>query len=377
MTDIAERFELSAAAIVKYCKKSNIPRPPRGHWAKNAVGKCTPKAPLPKRGPGMSDEIIIGGGPHAPYRHLSDEVLLAFDQPPPVFEEPIAQIDKEVRAIIKEVPIPPFPSHAHHKIRRLLDADNVRRQKQLATKYTSHWDAPLFDDPIEQRRLEVINAIMTGLERAGMRASIEDQDGRRLYAAINDTNVFYTLDTISQKRDPRRRNALDTRGPSDKLRCAILKTGSGSIAEQTWEDTPHRRLERQLVEIVRSLIVTAEIHHRHFELVRYNHLLERKAYLIERLAAEKAEAERKEKERIAAIDQAKLDRLLADAQSFRQAADIRAFVADVGARHNTGDVPISIEKLMEWKTWALEQANRMDPIRSGRFIESVSVKEDN
>jgi hypothetical protein len=43
---VAKRYNISDVGLAKVCKRLNIPRPGRGHWAIKAAGK-----PLPKRPP--------------------------------------------------------------------------------------------------------------------------------------------------------------------------------------------------------------------------------------------------------------------------------------------------------------------------------------
>ena len=107
-----------------------------------------------------------------------------------------------VKAMIGHVSVPKFPERAHRQIRRLLDADEERRQKQLDSRHSFSWDNPLFDDPFEKRRFRVLNAIMTMLEMNGMKPSVQGRHGRNLNASINGTNVQFTLDATTQKRRP-------------------------------------------------------------------------------------------------------------------------------------------------------------------------------
>lgn len=61
MKSLAARHGLSDTGLAKACKNADIPRPPRGYWAKLAAGKKVLQTPLPRRGFGMSDEITVGG----------------------------------------------------------------------------------------------------------------------------------------------------------------------------------------------------------------------------------------------------------------------------------------------------------------------------
>ena len=55
MTKLSAQFKLSDVGLAKICKKYNIPRPPRGYWAKKAAGQRVKKIQLPNRN---ADELI-------------------------------------------------------------------------------------------------------------------------------------------------------------------------------------------------------------------------------------------------------------------------------------------------------------------------------
>lgn len=55
MTKLSAQFNISDVGLAKICKKHNIPRPPRGYWAKRAVGQRVKKTQLPNR---SSNELI-------------------------------------------------------------------------------------------------------------------------------------------------------------------------------------------------------------------------------------------------------------------------------------------------------------------------------
>lgn len=47
MIKLARELDISDVGIAKACRRHNIPRPPRGFWAKAAAGRVPPKPPLP------------------------------------------------------------------------------------------------------------------------------------------------------------------------------------------------------------------------------------------------------------------------------------------------------------------------------------------
>ena len=48
MLHLAKRYGLSNVGLAKICRKHDIPRPPRGHWARLQFGKASPQTPLPR-----------------------------------------------------------------------------------------------------------------------------------------------------------------------------------------------------------------------------------------------------------------------------------------------------------------------------------------
>lgn len=52
MTKVCEQFGVSSSYMARVCTLLNVPRPPRGHWQKLAVGKADPQEALPEALPG-------------------------------------------------------------------------------------------------------------------------------------------------------------------------------------------------------------------------------------------------------------------------------------------------------------------------------------
>jgi hypothetical protein len=56
--------------------------------------------------------------------------------------------------------------------------------------------------------------------------------------------------------------------------------------------------------------------------------------------------------------------------------DIRAYVDAVKAAVANETAPISAEELLRWSKWALAAADRIDPVRSARFIGAFEIEGD-
>ncbi len=59
---LAKKYGISDVALAKACKRHNIPRPQRGHWAKLAHGKQSPQLPLPPLDDPRLKEVRFYGG---------------------------------------------------------------------------------------------------------------------------------------------------------------------------------------------------------------------------------------------------------------------------------------------------------------------------
>ena len=115
--------------------------------------------------------------------------------------------------------------------------------------------------------------------------------------------------------------------------------------------------------------------YRESALRHYQWRVERKAELEEEERKRKVEAERAERERRRRLEQARIDRLLKDAAAFQQAAAIRKYVEAIQFAHGCSSVSVA-DDLERWTTWALAQADRIDPAIGGAFLMAMR-DEDN
>jgi hypothetical protein len=95
--------------------------------------------------------------------------------------------------------------------------------------------------------------------------------------------------------------------------------------------------------------------------------IERKAELEAAERKRKAEEERRRQERLARFEKARIDHLLEQARALDQAQQIRAYVKAVQALNAQAQDPMSADELASWASWALAQADRIDPVVSGVY----------
>jgi hypothetical protein len=173
---------------------------------------------------------------------------------------------------------------------------------------------------------------------------------------------------MSLDRPPtgRRKAARAAPGP-DLLRFVIL-VGYRREDRASWQDGEGGRLERFIQEIAVEVVTFAEISYRESCVSAFEWRAQRKAELEEDARNRQLQIERAEQEHQQRLEQARIERLLDEAVSLRRAMDIRAYVDAVRAVVANENAPISAEELLRWSKWALAEADRIDPVKSARFI---------
>jgi len=269
---------------------------------------------------------------------------------------------------VKRVSVPRDLSRAHPVVRKLLEADVPRRTKYWAATYKSLYDAPYFDSPFEQRRLRALNALFLCLEQNDARITSSGKNPHEFYARVGLTDVVISIDDPKVERTSWHATSDIAKSASGTLAVMINRGSLTDEFQSTWQDKPNDKIESHLTEIAVNVLVAGESACRSKELAHYEWLVRRKADLIERSRIEREKAEQAERERRVKEEQARVDRLLSEAKALREAQEIRAYVASVKALNETSQEPIPETDIASWATWALEQADRIDPIRSRRFL---------
>jgi hypothetical protein len=246
----------------------------------------------------------------------------------------------------------------------------MREQKQRASAYPSSWDAPIFRSAFEKRRLRILNALLTCLTRCGMRPRLSGKEGREISVIVGDAHVPLVLDSIgSAKHIERERQGygFTARGDKERMRLSISNWWSSEKPGPSWEDETGAPLERRLRDIAAAIIVFGEQSVRDHAAYAHAWRIKRKAELEDAERKRKAEEERRRQERLARFEKARIDHLLEQARALDQAQQIRAYVKAVQALNAQVQDPMSIDELASWASWALAQADRIDPVVSGVY----------
>ena len=71
-------------------------------------------------------------------------------------------VRERLEAMLPKVPVPRDPGLPHPAMAKLFMRDDEKRERQKGLSYVSTWDAPLYDTPIQQRRLLESRCIPSG-----------------------------------------------------------------------------------------------------------------------------------------------------------------------------------------------------------------------
>ncbi|HEV2081788.1 MAG TPA: hypothetical protein VGR32_04960 [Brevundimonas sp.] len=350
---VAARFEVSDVALKKACQRASIPTPDRGYWAKREAGKSVTKIALPPRAPGHSNVITFGHSSYW-YPNWTAEELAGPLPPAPTFPEPIDAVRARVERAVGKVKCTTKVTGWHPAIRKLLEKDEDRRKKAASSPYAFSWEEPVFTTDVEQRRLRILNAIFLAVGRCNGKVTVRGTEARDLTITFDRQHVVVALhpEQAGRKPDPAKLFA--------PLRFSILKGFGNAEVRASWVDESRRPLEDQLASIAVELVVDAEVQLREGALHHHRWRAEQKARLEREAEERRLEAIRKEAERREQEQRERLEALFKAADDYRRAEDIRGFVAKltrrIGDTENRRDAAFD-----QWATWALEEANRIDP----------------
>ena len=214
--------------------------------------------------------------------------------------------------------------------------------------------------PVDFRKLRLLNAIALGIARARVKATHWRLGEAIIYVGARPG---FPLSFKNQKS----RGAREDDPNRLSLIAGVAPEGPQRLLAQ-WDDKDGVRLESIVTDVVVDAAVLLEQCYRDHCGSHYRWMLERRAADIEAARKAKLEAERQERERLAALEQTRISRLLGEADRLRQADAIRAYVAEVGRRPTNA---LDTGAYENWRRWALEQADRIDPVASGEFLKAI------
>jgi len=360
MRELAAKVDMSDVGLRKLLAARGVAPPPQGYWNKLRAGKPVPSRPkAPPRRPGETGRVNLDprfAKVLPPASPMPSTGSFASTLVPECLED----LRKVEAKAIGRAPVPKSLEAVHRGLRQLLAKDEQRREKAAGSRW--QWDPPRFDNPVAKRRLRILNGIFLALSKRGHDGDSYEMDGEiRASAIVGDTSLGIDIG-ISGKHAMVRsggvmRPAPDL--PASTPMVVRLDPSFDGKAVETWCDDAQGTLESKMVDIVAGIIVAGE--------ARFRWGLREAEELAEQW---RVEAEKRRQERLAELNRQRVSDLFKSGDLLRQAQDIRSLVAEV--REAIAQSPhISAAELTEWEHWALGEADRIDPVRSGQFMSHI------
>ncbi len=244
---LARKYGFSDVWLARICKKNNIPRPPRGYWARAQSGQRVLKTPLPKG----DDKKII-------------EIIT--HDPTQTRERIIANKNRSSKKLLRSIVIQSNPAHPHPLVSgsaRILESANPDTTG-IVHPHHGCLDVHVSKDCLS-RALNVMDSVIKSLTAMGFDIFISDNT-----TVVSKDGVSFSM-SLYEEMDRRRRlkamdhnlegyyqfgyNQYDKRAyPSGRLALSIEGLGSDSLHKKTWRDAEIKNLEDHLKGIISSLI---------------------------------------------------------------------------------------------------------------------------
>lgn len=357
VTKVAEEFGVSDVAIAKVCRKLCVPVPGRGYWAKKQNGHAVSRKPLPK----LKEPITVS-------RNVSPISPLD-SQPTPLHLEDKAEFDRLDRlASGGAFAFAPNDKLLRHPLivvtRDALRNGTLDKRKILRPAFRSHsMDVRVGKDSV-RRVLELLACIVGCAEAHNGKVVVPqtDQGAASVFLAFGQNVPFSISESahrlfVEKPPVPRRVYAYveTVRGkpvefiPTGKLTLEMHTYGGG--LRRVWKDGK-QPLEALLPEIMTNFFKAAVLQRR--ESISRAEVAERRR-LREIALNDLRRSIEEEERRVRTLEQ--------EAENWRKAKTIREYVLRViEAKKQSGDEVGPDTPTGTWVVWALQQADRLDPM---------------
>jgi hypothetical protein len=356
MRTLAAEFGVSDVGLAKACERHRIPCPPRGYWAKKQHGKPTRRLTLPPcPDPALQTVTIHPPAPKPPEASNPTE---------PPLDPDLAAVLESVRKL-PELQVASTLRHPHPLV------EAVRTRFQGATPDPQNLVRPVWDGTPTMtvavgatsvpRALRFLDALVKSIERVGGQVQVK----KVTHGRGRETEAVFCGEGVPLRLRERYRQVAI---PPDKQpkglwgsRVEYVLTGEfildagPSYSDQYGKDGKTAGPIEGRLNLILTRLVEAVGKAR---AVRRKQEADRRRWEEqERLRREQVERERAERARV--------EKLLAEAEAWRRANDLRAYIAAVEEQASDREPPTDASpELARWLTWARELADRLDPVSS-------------
>ena len=350
---LAPKYNLSDVGFAKLCKRCDIPRPPRGHWAKLEAGKKVKQIPLPP---------------------LDEEPEIRVYVPDPgevkATEECKSEAE-EASAALPNIEVAGSLRGCHRLVSETRQAfERAKKGSDGILEFPSDAKLKLFVSREQLRRsLLIMDALLKAFESLGNKVSegpAVEAFGQSVSFSIKESvrtveeELAASTDSLAGRYDFFHERKRKKQVPGGKLSLVIPDADGfwASGCRKQWKDAKVQRLENCLNSIVTGVLAVAA--------KKRDHELEMEQRAI---AAEEARKRRAEEAQLRAelrkqqkVEQLKLDQLLEQVASWKKSRDIREFIEYIRQAHQSAGSEVAADsELGQWLSFAAQQADHLDP----------------
>lgn len=346
--DVAKHFGLSGRGLGKLCERNSIPVPPRGYWQRKAAGQRMERRPplidLPgERFPDLGLRITKAASNSAQQpREQSGKTE-------------IVELYQREAAVKRNIKVP----------------KTLRSLHRIPAKWVNNtpYSVSLLEKkrPLLSRTCKIFSGILSFAEIAGFKVADYPAPASTL-CVLSYQNTRVAIKISERITHTRRRLTADekaaapfwdtrewqqTKDPTGELVLTVNPESflQGAVGfPTTWSDDAAGILETKLTAVFAGMVATvAAIQHDAAVALAKEQEAQRRAMAAQARQQEREKAEERK---------AKLRR---DALAWREAVDLRAFVAAVqsAGEDRIAALPVPLE---EWVRWSLAVADEIDPL---------------
>jgi hypothetical protein len=353
MSRLAAEYSISGVGLAKLCTRHGIPTPPRGYWALLAVGRAPAKPRLPamKNAPTIR---IQGGKTFAP--KIKDELSLSIQ----------AERQPTRRIVVSERLQAPFPLVAQAR-----DALHVAKEDDVGLVLPPPGCLAVCVSRTRlPRALRIADALLKSFEARGWTVAISD---RSTLVSVDTSLVTIGIEEILETEERPDKPDLDSgyygfhynrtstvRKPSGRLMIVIHEKEVlwNHTQQRKWRDSEKHVLEDQLNDVVVGLLKLSTA----LKVDRTRRELEAQAAEERGRKVQAALDEQDRLRKALAREKAAVQLLLDQSVRWRRSQDLRLLVQAARERGRLEESQLEGQALDDWTRWALQQADRLDPL---------------
>lgn len=353
LSKLAVGYAISDVGLKKLCARHGIPTPPRGYWAQRAAGR---KLNRPKLPASKEDRPI-----HLQAAAVAGQAMVKRDS----LKAAIAEAKSPENSVLVADRLR-SPSLLVREAKDLLEGSHLDDHGLLERPFGC-LDVRVSRAQLK-RALRIVDALIKASERRGWKVVVQSSD---TFVYVNEVAIALTieegLETVELPVKPEltssysfHYNRRETRlRPSGYLTITLREPRHlrNYSQQRNWREYENRALEDRLTYVIIGLLklssavqaaIADEERDAREAAQRRRHLqeaLEKQQSLREALAQEMARTER----------------LLDQAARWRKSQSVRLFIEEVRKHGRLDEQGIEGEGLAQWISWAVEQADRLDP----------------